>query len=198
MNKLLLIDNYDSFTYNLYDYFLQLGNQCEVIRNDKITAEDLENSDYDGWILSPGPGKPEEVKILSQAIAISCQKKIPLLGICLGHQAIGAYFNARVVKAPEPKHGKTDWAWHQKHPLFDGIESPFQVMRYHSLIVESEQLKGLEVIAHNEEGQIMAMAHPNFPLVGVQFHPESIGCPDGLHILKNWQNSYLPHTSSMT
>jgi len=201
----LLLDNYDSFTYNLRDYVLQLGLECMVVRNDEMTVEEIAGLDFWSAIISPGPKTPVEAGITMQFIERFCTTK-PILGICLGHQAIGEFFGARLVKAARPMHGKTSVITHTNHFLFSGIPEQIEVMRYHSLILEDLAETGLEAIActtearllgtpttrgtgtpaAGAENEIMAIAHRDLKIAGVQFHPESILTPQGLHILKNW------------
>ncbi len=182
---ILLLDNYDSFTYNLYDYLLQAGAECVVVRNDVLSLHEFERLGIEAIVLSPGPKRPSDAGIMLPLIA-AWYKRVPMLGICLGHQALGEFFGARLIKARVPVHGKTTPVQHNGHPLFQGIPSPFSVMRYHSLVLESLAETPLESIAQTEEGEIMALAHRSLPLTGVQFHPESIGTEFGLQMLKNW------------
>lgn len=191
MTKVLLIDNYDSFTYNLKDYLEQAGLNIEVVRNDDISIEDIKEKAFSAFVLSPGPGKPSEVPILNQIIEYSIENNIPLLGICLGHQAIGEYFNLPITKADIPVHGKTDQLVVEKsHPVFTDIPVPIHVMRYHSLIVSGEP-SNLQVVARNQAGIVMAMAHKKHPIFSMQYHPESILTTHGLQMLKNWKSTYL-------
>ena len=191
MTKVLLIDNYDSFTYNLKDYLEQAGLNIEVVRNDDISIEDIKEKAFSAFVLSPGPGKPSEVPILNQIIEYSIENNIPLLGICLGHQAIGEYFNLPITKADIPVHGKTDQLVVEKsHPVFTDIPVPIHVMRYHSLIVSGEP-SNLQVVARNQAGIVMAMAHKKYPIFSMQYHPESILTTHGLQKLKNWKSTYL-------
>ena len=183
----LLLDNYDSFTYNLRDYLLQLGQSCKVVRNDEMTVEELEDVDFSSAIISPGPKTPQSAGITMQFIERFHQSK-PILGICLGHQAIGEFFGAQLVKANKPMHGKTSVINHTNHFLFKGLPGQFEVMRYHSLILTGLQHTGLDIIASTEENEVMAVAHRELKIAGVQFHPESILTPHGLSILKNWFN----------
>ncbi|MCB0642499.1 MAG: aminodeoxychorismate/anthranilate synthase component II [Phaeodactylibacter sp.] len=183
--NLLLIDNYDSFTYNLYDYLLQLGANCEVVRNDAITLAEIEAFAPTALVFSPGPERPAQAGILMDCIR-QFHRSVPMLGVCLGHQALGEFFGAELVRAQKPMHGKTSLIKHQGHPLFASLPTSFEVMRYHSLILEAIPVEILEVLAVTEEGEVMAIAHRQFPLIGIQFHPESILSPHGLQILSNW------------
>ena len=169
--KILLIDNYDSFTWNLYDYVAQNNVECDVVKNDEISIEEIEAKNYDGIILSPGPKTPSDAGITKEVI-LKFGAKMPIFGICLGHQAIGETFGAKLAKATYPMHGKTSEVFHEKtHFLFENLPSPFPAMRYHSLILE-EAKAPLRVIAKTSSGEIMALAHENNLLCGVQFHPE--------------------------
>ena len=183
--KILLLDNYDSFTYNLYDYLLQTGASCEVLRNDALSLHSFEHIDFEAIVFSPGPKRPVDAGLLLPLIDQFCER-VPMLGICLGHQAIGEFFGAKLVKADVPMHGKTTEIRHNGHPLFAGIPEQFTVMRYHSLLLESLEGTPLQCLAKTESGEIMALAHHTLPLLGVQFHPESILTEHGLQILKNW------------
>ncbi len=184
----LLIDNYDSFTYNLYDYILQLGEQCRVVRNDEITLEELADISFSSAVISPGPKTPAEAGITMPFIK-HYHNRLPILGICLGHQALGQFFGATLVKARQPMHGKTTLIQHTNHLLFKGLPQQLQVMRYHSLILEGLEKTGLKVTATTADGEIMALAHKSLPLAGVQFHPESILTPQGLQLMRNWFTS---------
>jgi len=184
----LLIDNYDSFTYNLYDYILQLGFQCKVIRNDEYTIDQIERIKFDSIVLSPGPGKPQESGVTMEVIE-RFHKKKPILGICLGHQAIGLYFGAELCKAKLPMHGKiAEIQINNSKRLFGQLNNRLEVMRYHSLILE-KVCSPLKTVAATIEGEIMAIEHETLPIAGVQFHPESILTIEGLQILKNWFHS---------
>lgn len=183
--QILLVDNYDSFTYNLYDYICQLGAVCTVIRNDEYPIDVIQKMTFDGLILSPGPKTPKDAGLLMQLIQTFYRTK-PILGICLGHQGICEFFGAKLVKATLPMHGKTSLIRHTGHPLFDNIPSEFEVMRYHSLIIREIENTGLDIIATTPTKEIMAIAHREFPLTGVQFHPESILTQYGLKLLDNW------------
>ncbi len=186
-----MIDNYDSFTYNLYDYFLRIGVHCDVIRNDKTTVAALKRQKMDGLVISPGPKRPEDAGITMDCLA-HFHDKLPILGICLGHQAIGLFFGASLVRAREPRHGKTSKIIHDEQHIFKNLQNPLEVMRYHSLILEnlpqSLQIaaKTADILGGEVENEIMAISHQHLPIVGVQFHPESILTPHGLAMLKNW------------
>jgi anthranilate synthase/aminodeoxychorismate synthase-like glutamine amidotransferase len=188
MKKLVLIDNYDSFTYNLYDYFKQLGVSCTVIKNDAIGNISKLNK-YDGIIFSPGPKRPSDSPIMFDILAKYEEAK-PILGICLGLQAIGEYYGATLVHANIPMHGKTSQVFHNNELFFNGIENPSTVMRYHSLILNIDKNDpNLEVIGITKDNEIMAIRHRKHPISGVQFHPESILTKDGLIMLRNWVES---------
>jgi len=181
-----MIDNYDSFTYNLVQYFGELGQQVKVFRNDKITIERIRKLRPAKIIISPGPGRPEEAGI-SCAVIQAFAGKVPILGVCLGHQAIGYAFGGRIVQAKKLMHGKTSWIYHNKKTIFRGVPNPFEATRYHSLIVEKKSLPlSLEIIAWTKENEIMGLAHKQYPLWGVQFHPESILTKAGKDILANF------------
>lgn len=182
---LLLIDNYDSFTYNLAEALYRCGMSCEVRRNDEITIAEIDAMEIDGIVLSPGPKTPSEAGIMPQVIETYHRQK-PILGVCLGHQGIGVFFGAKLVQAPVPVHGHTTKLLFSDHPLFDGIESPLEAMCYHSLILEDINEDVLEVTARNEDGHVMAIQHKQYPLTGFQFHPESILTKAGNQLLYNW------------
>ncbi len=183
---LVMIDNYDSFTYNLVQYFGQLGEEVRVFRNDQIDLAGLEAARPDRLVISPGPCSPDEAGISVAAIR-HFAGKIPILGVCLGHQAMGAAFGGRVIRAPRLMHGKTSLIYHDGRDLFQGIPSPFEATRYHSLIVERETLPDcLDVSAQTAVGEIMGMRHKEFGIYGVQFHPESIMTAEGINLLRNF------------
>jgi anthranilate synthase/aminodeoxychorismate synthase-like glutamine amidotransferase len=189
---LLLLDNYDSFTYNLYDYLSQLGATCTVVRNDKISILELEKCHFDGIVLSPGPKRPKDAGILMELVD-HFYVKMPILGICLGMQAIGEYFGAKLVHASIPIHGKTSLVEHSQKDLFHGITQPTQVMRYHSLLLENLP-NCLEPTAWTATKELMAIQHKTYPISGLQFHPESILTLEGLVILDNWLKIALEKT----
>ncbi|HYV92479.1 MAG TPA: aminodeoxychorismate/anthranilate synthase component II [Chitinophagales bacterium] len=182
---LLLIDNYDSFTYNLQDYFSQLGKPCEVIRNDEKSIEEIIVMNPEAIILSPGPETPSKAGIMMEVIK-RFHRKIPVLGICLGHQGIGEFFGASLVRAEKIMHGKTSLVYHQHHPLFENVPSPFEAMRYHSLLLKNVESTSLQIIATTVDHEVMAIIHPQYKTCGIQFHPESILTSYGISILKNW------------
>ena len=184
---LLVIDNYDSFTYNLVQYLGELGAEMRVFRNDEVSTEDIENELKPAKILiSPGPGTPDDAGI-SLNILQKFSGKVPILGVCLGHQVIASVFGGKVVRAPEPVHGKPVEIEHDGKTIFEGLASPFQAGRYHSLIVERESLPDeLEISAVSPDGLIMALRHKVHKTEGVQFHPESILTSEGKKILQNF------------
>jgi anthranilate synthase component II len=183
---LILIDNYDSFTYNLVHFLGELGAPCEVIRNDKITADNVLKKKPKAIVLSPGPCTPNEAGICLDLIA-KAGPKIPLLGVCLGHQAIGQVYGGNVIRAPEPMHGKLSTIRHTGKGVFKGLPERFEVTRYHSLIVERKSLPDcLEVTAETADGIIMGPQHNSHPVHGVQFHPESIASEQGHALLANF------------
>ena len=183
---LLMIDNYDSFTYNIVQYFGELGVEVQVFRNDRITLAEIEALKPERLVISPGPCSPEEAGISVAAIR-QFAGKIPLLGVCLGHQAIGAAFGGTVVRSVSLMHGKTSPIYHRGEGVFAGLPSPFNATRYHSLVVERSSLPDcLEVTAWVENGEIMGLTHRELPVWGVQFHPESILTEGGGQILKNF------------
>ncbi|MGB0343874.1 MAG: anthranilate synthase component II [Coraliomargarita sp.] len=183
---LLVIDNYDSFTYNLVQYFGQLGVEQSVYRNDAISVEEALALDPERVMISPGPCSPDEAGNSLEMIAAFAGKK-PLLGVCLGHQCIGQHFGGRVVRAGRLMHGKTSPVRHRDTDLFNGLPNPMEATRYHSLLVEGESLPDcLEVTAETDTGEIMGLAHKTLPVWGVQFHPESIATEAGMQLLENF------------
>ncbi len=183
---LVMIDNYDSFTYNLVQYFGQLGAEVKVFRNDRIDLPDLEALPMTHLVISPGPCSPSEAGI-SVAAVKHFAGRVPILGVCLGHQAIGQAFGGRIVRAPRLMHGKTSLIYHDGKDIFQGLPSPFEATRYHSLIVERESLPDcLQVSAQTAVGEIMGLRHKEYAVYGVQFHPESILTAQGLHLLENF------------
>jgi len=185
---LLLIDNYDSFTYNLFQYLSELGEEVTVVRNDKISIDKIERLSPQRIVISPGPGTPEQAGISNEVIS-HFSARLPILGVCLGHQCIGYCYGGRVDRAGEIKHGKSSLIHHDGKGLFDGLPNPFPAIRYHSLAVMSDNLPDcLEVSAWTENNLIMGLRHRRFPVDGVQFHPESILTEVGKDLLKNFIN----------
>ena len=183
--KILVVDNYDSFVFNLVQYLQQLGAECTVVRNDGVAAE--EASKYDGVLISPGPGTPEKAGISVEMIKYCAQHSIPLFGVCLGHQAIGVAFGATVSRAPELLHGKTSLVYHQQEGVLADIPSPFTATRYHSLCVEKDSVPNtLHITGTTDSGLVMSMEHTTLPIQGVQFHPESVLTEHGHQMLANW------------
>ncbi len=188
---ILLIDNYDSFTYNLYQYIGIFEPDIRVVRNDKITIEEIEELDPDRIVLSPGPKSPKEAGICMDVVREFTGKK-PILGICLGHQCIGEALGGTVSYAKALFHGKQSVITHDKNSIFTGIDSPIKVARYHSLAVQEADLpECLKVLARTEDGEIMAMRHKEYPVVGLQFHPESIYTEHGKRIVENFVNGVI-------
>lgn len=183
---IVVIDNYDSFTFNLVQYFQELGEEVLVYRNDCISVDEIMDLRPDAVVISPGPGGPGDAGISMEVIA-TLGSRVPILGVCLGHQAIGAAFGGHVVSAHRLMHGKTSRIFTEGDGLFSGMEIPFEACRYHSLIVERQTLpECLEVTAYTEQDEIMGLRHREKPIYGVQFHPESILTPDGKRILQNF------------
>lgn len=186
---LVLIDNYDSFTFNLVQYFGALNHACNVIRNNQKTVADILALNPTGIVISPGPSDPDHAGICLDLIKAAADNNIPLLGVCLGHQAIGQAFGGKVIRAPEPMHGKISDVRHTHKSVFVNIPAPFKVTRYHSLIVEQDSLPAdLMVTATTDDGLIMGLQHKTKPIHGVQFHPESIATEHGLDMLRNFTN----------
>jgi anthranilate synthase/aminodeoxychorismate synthase-like glutamine amidotransferase len=186
MTMLLLIDNYDSFTYNLYQYLAELGVEISVRRNDQASIAEIAAMQPERIVISPGPCTPNEAG-LSCEIIRQFGPTTPILGVCLGHQAIGQVYGGRVIRAPKPMHGKTSQIYHHGQGVLSGVPSPFAANRYHSLIVERATLPDeLEITAETANGLIMGLRHRAYPVQGVQFHPESIMTPDGKQLLHNF------------
>lgn len=183
---ILMVDNYDSFTYNLVQYLEELGQVVKVYRNDAITIEAIKRLNPAKIVISPGPGRPEDAGISPRVIR-EFSGQIPILGVCLGHQAIGYVFGGKIVGAKKLMHGKVSKIYHNKKDIFKGIANPFLATRYHSLVVEKKSLPVcLEIIAQTRENEIMALKHKEYPVWGVQFHPESILTKSGKQILDNF------------
>ncbi|MFM1758302.1 MAG: hypothetical protein RL193_879 [Actinomycetota bacterium] len=183
--RILVVDNYDSFVFNLVQYLGQLGAECVVKRNDEVKVSDADN--YDGVLISPGPGVPEEAGISMEMIRYCAEKKIPLFGVCLGHQAIATAFGGVVSRAPELLHGKTSQVHHNQRGVFAELPSPFTATRYHSLAVEKDSVPDvLEVTGATDSGIVMGLRHKTLPIEGVQFHPESVLTEHGHAMLANW------------
>ncbi|CAM3634712.1 MULTISPECIES: aminodeoxychorismate/anthranilate synthase component II [Brevibacillus] len=192
---ILMIDNYDSFTYNLVQYVGELGEELQVYRNDKITIEEIERLAPDYLMISPGPCTPNEAGI-SMDVIRHFAGKIPILGVCLGHQSIGQVFGGKVVRAQRLMHGKTSDVFHDGQTIFRDIPSPYTAARYHSLLIEEGSLPDeLEVTARTADGEIMAIRHRDYPIEGVQFHPESIITQHGKQLLKNFLTTYARDTA---
>lgn len=209
---LLIFDNYDSFTYNLCDYFKQLGQELLVIRNDEKSPEEIEALNFSGIVISPGPGVPQNSGILMDLIN-RWHNKVPILGICLGHQALGTYFGWQLIKAPYPMHGKVSTIETLNHPMWHNLPKEINVCRYHSLVLSEEELiredtnqgrsgdtnqgetkSQLLITARSkDDNAIMAIAHKNLPIWGIQFHPEAILTQYGKEILNNWLNAFILH-----
>lgn len=184
--RVIVIDNYDSFTYNLVQYLESLGATCDVRLNDRTTAEDVAASRPDGILLSPGPGTPDDAGVTLDVIA-KLGGTFPIFGVCLGHQAIGQAFGGTIVRAERLMHGKTSPVHHRGAGIFSGIPSPVTATRYHSLVIDPPSLPAsLEVTARTAEGEIMGVRHKSLPIEGVQFHPESILTEHGLTMMENW------------
>ena len=183
---LLLLDNYDSFTYNIYQLFSDIGAQVEVVRSDKISIDEIRANGYRGIIISPGPGIPQDAGI-SEEVIRQLGGEIPILGICLGHQAIGEVFGGRVVRAGEIVHGKASPIRHSGTGLYRDLSNPTEVARYHSLIIARENLPDvLDVTSQLDDGTIMGVRHKTLPIEGIQFHPESILTPEGRRMMQNY------------
>jgi len=185
MARILVVDNYDSFVFNLVQYLAQLGAQCTVVRNDEVEAS--EASKYEGVLISPGPGTPEKAGVSIAMIRYCAENKIPLFGVCLGHQAIAEAFGATVSRAPELLHGKTSQVIHNGTGVLSNLPTPFTATRYHSLAVERPTVPDvLEITGETESGVVMSLRHRDLPIQGVQFHPESVLTEHGHQMLANW------------
>jgi para-aminobenzoate synthetase component 2 len=185
MTKILVVDNYDSFVFNLVQYLQQLGAEVVVKRNDEVNANSI--NEFDGVLLSPGPGTPEDAGACIEIVNAAIEKQKPLLGVCLGHQAIGAALGGKVSRAPELLHGKTSQVQHKNEGVFKDLKSPFRATRYHSLAIENPNFpKDLIITATIESGVIMGVKHKTAPIEGVQFHPESVLTEGGHRLLANW------------
>ena len=186
--KILVVDNYDSFVFNLVQYLAQLGAECTVLRNDAVAVDEARN--YDGVLISPGPGIPEEAGVSIELVKFCAKERIPLLGVCLGHQAIGVAFGGVVSRAPELLHGKTSQVHHNNKSVLHGIRDGFTATRYHSLAIERDSISSekseLEITGWTDSGVVMAVCHKSLPIHGVQFHPESVLTEGGHHLLANW------------
>ncbi len=182
----VVIDNYDSFVYNLVQYLGELGAEPTVFRHDEITVDELAGRGADGILISPGPGMPDDAGI-SNAVIEKLGATTPILGVCLGHQCIGQVFGGRIVRAPTIMHGKTSWVHHEGKGVFAGLSDPFEATRYHSLVIEPDSMPPvLEVTATTDDGVIMGVAHKELPIQGVQFHPESILTTVGHDLMRSW------------
>ena len=189
---ILLIDNYDSFTYNLVQYLGELGAGCQVYRNDEMDVANMEEKAPRYLVISPGPCTPKEAGVSEEAIR-RMAGRIPILGVCLGHQCIGSAFGGKIIRAGRLMHGKSSAIYHDGRTIYRGLPNPFQAIRYHSLLVERESLpECLEVSAETKEGEIMGVRHKNFAVEGVQFHPESIMTQGGKILLKNFLEMEVP------
>ena len=188
MTKILVVDNYDSFVFNIVQYLQQLGAEVVVKRNDEVNANSI--NEFDGVLLSPGPGTPEDAGACIEIVNAAIEKQKPLLGVCLGHQAIGAALGGKVSRAPELLHGKTSQVQHKNEGVFKDLKSPFRATRYHSLAIENPNFPNeLTITATTESGVIMGVKHKTAPIEGVQFHPESVLTEEGHHLLANWLES---------
>ena len=184
---LLFVDNFDSFTYNLVQYFQVLTAKVKVIRNDELSIQGCLDLNPAALVIGPGPGNPSQAGICKELIT-ACAGNMPILGVCLGHQCIAEVFGGTVSRAKRPMHGKTSQIFHDQNGIFAHLPNPFQAMRYHSLAVDKDSLPThFAISAHSEEGEIMGIRHLSHPIEGVQFHPESIRTPEGLNILKNFR-----------
>lgn len=192
MNHCLVVDNYDSFTFNLVQYLQEIGTTVRVIRNDAVTAKEALAEAKGFVLLSPGPSDPDRAGICLELIRLCADARKPLLGVCLGHQAIGQAFGGKVVRAPLPVHGKTSLVTHDETGIFAGLPSPLRVTRYHSLVVEKSSLPStLRATATSSDGLVMALEHQHLPIAGVQFHPESVLTEHGREMLANFIKTHV-------
>ena len=195
MTKILVVDNYDSFVFNLVQYLQQLGAEVVVKRNDEVNANSI--NEFDGVLLSPGPGTPEDAGACIEIVNAAIEKQKPLLGVCLGHQAIGAALGGKVSRAPELLHGKTSQVQHKNEGVFEDLKSPFRATRYHSLAIEKPNFPNdLTITATAESGVIMGVKHKTAPIEGVQFHPESVLTEGGHRLLANWLSTTSSNDAS--
>ncbi|MGD0853988.1 MAG: aminodeoxychorismate/anthranilate synthase component II [Acidimicrobiales bacterium] len=183
---ILVVDNYDSFVYNLVQYMAELGAEVTVLRNDEVTAAQVAEMTPDGVLVSPGPGHPRDAGNCVEIIRLCGERRIPMFGVCLGHQALGEAYGATIDRAPELLHGRSSLVDHEGEGVFDGVSNPLVVGRYHSLVVEDEGLSKEFTVTARSHGLIMGMRHRTLPLEGVQFHPESVLTQDGYRMLANW------------
>ncbi len=183
---ILFLDNFDSFTFMQVDYFHQLGLDVFVKKNNEISCDEISTMQPQAIVLGPGPNRPKDSGVMLEVVE-QFHQTTPLLGICLGHQAIGEFFGVPLLKSEKPLHGKTSAIFHQQHFMFQNISSPFDAMRYHSLILKNVEQTALQIICKTVDEEVMGIAHPALPIVGLQFHPESILTKQGLQILKNWK-----------
>ncbi len=193
---ILIIDNYDSFTYNIAQALGLLGREVRVVRNDAVSLEEADDLSPEAIVISPGPGRPEQAgicrRLIEQTIARPPERRVPMLGVCLGHQCLAQALGAEVIRARRPVHGKTSRIFHDGRTIYAGLRNPFQAARYHSLIVTEDSVKPpLEVSAYTQAGEVMGLRAPELKLEGVQFHPESIATPQGLSLVKNFLDRYL-------
>jgi anthranilate synthase/aminodeoxychorismate synthase-like glutamine amidotransferase len=187
--SVVVVDNYDSFTYNLVQYLQALGADVRVHLNDQVTVEQLRDKLPDGILLSPGPGRPEDAGVTLSLIE-QLAGKLPIFGVCLGHQSIGQCFGGNVIRAPRLMHGKTSWVHHDGKTIYHGLPNPFEATRYHSLVVEKSSLPDcLEVTATTDQDEVMGLRHRYLPIEGVQFHPESFLTQNGMDLVSNWLRS---------
>ncbi|MDA8290922.1 MAG: aminodeoxychorismate/anthranilate synthase component II [Actinomycetota bacterium] len=185
--RIVVVDNYDSFVYNLYQYLGELGAEPVVVRNDELDLAGLRSLEPDGLLVSPGPGVPRDAGVSSEAIASFGTSRVPVLGVCLGHQCIGEVYGATIVRAPVLMHGKTSYVSHGGAGVLAGLPDPFEATRYHSLVVDPATVPAcLEVTATTKDGVVMGLRHRELPVEGVQFHPESILTRDGHHLVENF------------